>query len=351
MTKHVASILTANGMSLFIDGQQYSVAKDNPNYSKICDALREKKYDNIEKLLDIRSTVKEYLSKDKDFTLENDAVYLNGEKFSEGVTGKVLSMIDGGFSPEPLFNFLRKVRQNPSAVSQNELLLFCVANGFMIHEDGDIIAYKSVRGDYTDIHTGKIRNAVRDVIELPRHQVDDRRDQTCSFGLHFAAFEYASTWAGEIDGVNRRLMVMKVNPRDVVSIPADYNNQKGRCCRYEVIAELNVAKPIPHKEVLTNGDLGVSCSQCECACRAVEEQVEHFNEEIFERENKMCDLRLAYDNLEASLKTLENVSAREQVNALLDSLTDEIENLETEVGELINERDDLINNSECNCDE
>ena len=35
-------------------------------------------------------------------------------------------------------------------------------------------------------------------------------------------------------------MILKINPRDVVSIPTDYNNSKGRTCRYEVIGEHNV---------------------------------------------------------------------------------------------------------------
>jgi hypothetical protein len=32
-------------------------------------------------------------------------------------------------------------------------------------------------------------------------------------------------------------MIVKINPKDVVAIPADYNNTKGRTCRYEVVAE------------------------------------------------------------------------------------------------------------------
>ena len=35
-------------------------------------------------------------------------------------------------------------------------------------------------------------------------------------------------------------MIVKINPRDVVSIPTDYDFSKGRACRYEVIAELGV---------------------------------------------------------------------------------------------------------------
>ena len=33
---------------------------------------------------------------------------------------------------------------------------------------------------------------------------------------------------------------MKINPRDVVSIPSDYNDAKGRACRYEVVGEVGV---------------------------------------------------------------------------------------------------------------
>ena len=32
-------------------------------------------------------------------------------------------------------------------------------------------------------------------------------------------------------------MIVKINPKDVVAIPSDYNNTKGRTCRYEVVGE------------------------------------------------------------------------------------------------------------------
>ena len=34
-------------------------------------------------------------------------------------------------------------------------------------------------------------------------------------------------------------MILKINPRDVVSIPVDYNNTKGRACKYEVVDVLS----------------------------------------------------------------------------------------------------------------
>jgi hypothetical protein len=255
MSHSVASLLTAAGLIVVLDGNRYTVAKDHPNFHRIKDALASKSYDALVNLMDVRSAVKNWLAKDKDFTLTDDQVLYEGRKFSDGVTLKVLKMIEAGADPEPIFAFLRKVRLNPSKTAQDELLLFCVANGFLIHEDGDILAYKSVRSDYTDLHSGKVLNTVGATVEMPRGAVDDDRDRTCSSGLHFASHEYASTWHGRSD---THLLVMKIHPADVVSIPSDYHNQKGRCCKYVVLTELpsDTAK-MPVKEVLTDADLGV----------------------------------------------------------------------------------------------
>ena len=67
---------------------------------------------------------------------------------------------------------------------------------------------------------------------LFRSQVNDNPNQTCSTGLHFCSQNYLGHFSGA------RVMILKINPRDVVSIPTDYDFSKGRCCRYEVIGEI-----------------------------------------------------------------------------------------------------------------
>ena len=254
-TRQVASLVTGNTLIVFLDGTQYTIGVDHKNFEKIKDALAQKNYDAIPALADVRNTVRSWLTGDQSFVLNGDHIELDGDSFSGAVTDKVLRLIDDGQSPDSLFAFLRKVRQNPSKTAQDELLLFCVANNFMIHEDGDIIAYKSVRGDYKDIHSGTFTNTVGSVQEMPRWKVDDNRERTCSQGLHFASYSYASTWAGKINGVDRRLMLIKLNPADVVSIPNDYENAKGRTWRYEVVAEITEnGGPLPEKEVYTDRD-------------------------------------------------------------------------------------------------
>jgi hypothetical protein len=65
---------------------------------------------------------------------------------------------------------------------------------------------------------------------MPREEVDEDPNRTCSTGLHVACFDYAKDF-GE------RLIEVKVNPRDVVAVPVDYNGTKLRCCQFEVIRE------------------------------------------------------------------------------------------------------------------
>jgi hypothetical protein len=70
---------------------------------------------------------------------------------------------------------------------------------------------------------------------MKRNMVDDDPESTCSRGLHFCSQNYLGFYG------RGRTMIVKVNPRDVVSIPVDYKNAKGRACRYEIYGELEAS--------------------------------------------------------------------------------------------------------------
>lgn len=248
-----AFVAGPNGFTLFANGKNYTVNKDNPNYASALDAVRAKDWDEVERLLNITQTVTNWLNGEQGFEVSGGLVKLDGEAFSEAVSEKVLRMISENFDANPMLRFLRKVRSNPSYSAQAELLLFCVANGFAITDDGDIIAYKKVRDDFKDMYTGTFDNSVGRTVAMPRHQVDDRRDVTCSRGLHFAAYDYA---CNSYYGGQGKIVAVKVNPADVVSIPSDYRNQKGRCSKYTVVAEMPQRQPLPQREVYAASDVG-----------------------------------------------------------------------------------------------
>jgi hypothetical protein len=158
-------------------------------------------------------------------------------------TGTILDMIKQGFPFEPMLNFLDNLSQNPSDHAVIELFDFMENKNMPITGDGCFLAYKAVREDYKDIYSGTFNNSVGSVCEVVRSKVDSNRDNGCGAGLHVGAIDYAKSYGGidfdnDNDGGNR-LMICKVNPRDVVSVPSDHKFQKLRTCRYEVVSEFN----------------------------------------------------------------------------------------------------------------
>jgi len=79
---------------------------------------------------------------------------------------------------------------------------------------------------------------------MRRAKVDDNRSRGCSDGLHAGALNYVACY-GSVDAGDH-IVIVKINPKDVVSVPSDCNCEKLRTCRYEVVAEYQgvLSKPL-----------------------------------------------------------------------------------------------------------
>jgi hypothetical protein len=141
--------------------------------------------------------------------------------------------------------FVENMLQNPSKRAVDELFDFIEACDLPITEDGCFLAYKKVRGDYMDCRSGSIRNAVGDTPSMERNMVDEDSSRTCSYGLHACSYEYLKHFGGA------RCMVVKINPKDCVSFPKDYNNSKLRCSGYEVVGEIPLDNGLPTEKLNT----------------------------------------------------------------------------------------------------
>jgi hypothetical protein len=178
--------------------------------------------------------------------LAQGAVLVNDEPMHNALTARMLRMYDQGFNINPLICFLEKLMSNPSNTAINELYMFLEANDLSITDDGDFLAYKSINENFTSIHDGKTSNKIGEVVSMPRNRVDDNRDRTCSNGLHFASLDYCKNHF-----VGDKIVALKINPSDVVSIPSDYNNQKGRACKYFVYAEVTDEVKVQNRDPLS----------------------------------------------------------------------------------------------------
>ncbi len=98
-----------------------------------------------------------------------------------------------------------------------------------------VVCFKKVRGDYTDIHSGKFDNSPGAINRVPRNMVDEDSERTCSYGLHVCSKSYLPCFGWSPDC---RIMQVIVDPADFVAIPRDYNNAKARVSGYKVIADI-----------------------------------------------------------------------------------------------------------------
>ena len=128
---------------------------------------------------------------------------------------------------------------NPSRRAINELYSFLSHKNLPITDAGTFLAYKSVRSDYTDHHTGEFNNSIGNTLEMTRNSVCDDHNQGCSVGFHAGSLEYASSFGGS----GSVLLIVEIDPADVVSVPSDCNCQKLRTCKYKVVAEYS--GPLP----------------------------------------------------------------------------------------------------------
>jgi hypothetical protein len=235
-------IANDGNVSAVVSGQTYCFNKSHPNYNKLINHLKNGNVEYFEASYDIISHVNAYCDGYVNCTEGN--LTWDGIKMPEMFTSTIVDMIQQGFPFEPMLNFLDNLSQNPSDHAVVELFDFMEHKNMPITYDGCFLAYKAVRNDYKDIYSETFDNSIGNVCEVPRSKVNKNRDVGCGHGLHIGAIDYAKSYGGinlddeDNDGGNR-LMICKVNPRDVVSVPTDSKFQKLRCCRYEVVAEFN----------------------------------------------------------------------------------------------------------------
>lgn len=233
MNKNASYLLTGTGkISAVIDGKSFTVEKDHPNYVKILDTVKNKAWDEFVRLTDLAKGLTEYITGDVE--ISDGAIIYAGEVLHNTLTKRILNFMRDDLPFEPLTKFLANLVQNTSKRAVDELYDFLEAGELPITEDGCFLAFKNVRADYFDIHSGTKNNAVGQRPEMPRNLVDEDKNRTCSKGLHFCSIKYLPHFSDSNGG---HTMILKINPKDVVAIPADYNNTKGRACKYEVVAE------------------------------------------------------------------------------------------------------------------
>lgn len=228
--------LTRNSITV-VWGDTYTtrtIANTSPIYGTVVDAARRQDIDALETAL--KPTPVKQVSDFEGVSKDSDGrIVYRGKVLDNALTRIINEMQTEGYDATPFINFLNRLMKNPSSRSVEQLYNFLSHGNFPITPDGYFLGYKGVRSDYKDVHSGRFLNTVGSVHSVPRNEVDDDPSKGCSYGFHVGTQDYARNW-GE------RMMIVKVDPANCVSVPHDCGHQKLRCCEYEVVSEFTENK-------------------------------------------------------------------------------------------------------------
>lgn len=262
-------VIQGSCITIIIDNNVYTFDKTHLAYNKVLDAIKNNEWDVIKEIIDPKKIILNYGK--GNVSIQGEQLFWKGEEFHNALASRLISMFQEGFPIEPMVRFMENLMKNPSKNSVDQLYSFLERCNLPITEDGHFLAYKRVSIDYKDVFSGIVDNrpasllseeeskqvrkfgevlvSVEDgntVVRMRRHTVDDVREHLCSYGLHFCSKDYLSHFGGD------RILILKINPKDVVSVPSDYSFTKARCCKYIIIGELGVSPDDAFKSTVQN---------------------------------------------------------------------------------------------------
>lgn len=192
-----------------------------------------------------------YLS--SSLSIRDGHIFFGDNRLEETLATHMMSLLDEENVPKDekmwrsYVKFLDNLHQNADEDIRKQLFRWMeyenkAGNGFGITEDGCLVGYKGCGGTVLEPmskftgfaivdgeeYNGHIPNRVGSVVQMPRSAVQNDPSVGCSVGLHVGTRDYAVQWAPV-------LLLVKVNPRDVVSVPYECDSQKMRVCEYTVL--------------------------------------------------------------------------------------------------------------------
>lgn len=216
-------------LNVWCNGDMLCVAPDHINYSKILEKVVAGDFDGIEPMLNIAKGIEEYTF--GKIVIRNGQLFYGEHEIRNTLVDRILGNMKDGTCFKRYIAFLDKLLENPSSRSLDQLYDFLKYTCLRIADDGFVYAYKGITSDWKDAYTGRIDNSVGKTITMPRNLISDDPDHACHKGLHCGTIKYAREYSGS------RLVIVKVHPKDVVSVPKDCTWQKCRVCEYTVVAE------------------------------------------------------------------------------------------------------------------
>lgn len=226
-------IITPDAVTLTLNDCTEVVTKDHKDFTTIRSMVIDGEYELAMQYMNVSESIAKWGQ--GALQIQDGVVKYSGMELTGKLVDRIIGMMkDGDEDFERFAKFLTLAMEQPSYKTRTRIMDFAAHDKLDIDEDGFVVAFKNVRDDYMDKHSGTFRNMVGDSPSMRRSDVNDDHDVTCSAGLHVCSPIYLKGFWGT-SGITVRVVV---DPRDFVAIPYDYKDSKARVCKYRVVEDV-----------------------------------------------------------------------------------------------------------------
>lgn len=236
----------------------YSIKRDHPRFPKALAAIEDPavELDDLVALFAPADAYERALIDSEAVAVVGGVLTFYGEPVQSHLADRLGDAFQLGLSVDAWENLARNIYANPDTWVRTDLVDWLELSAMPQTPDGCFLAWKYVDQNFLSLHADtdgtRYDHTPGNIVEMDRSRCDTNRGNACSTGLHFCSLGYLPATG---DGGRYRVVLVKVDPRDVTSIPREAGLQKGRCCRYEVIAE--VTDPAARQGTFTAVDDGI----------------------------------------------------------------------------------------------
>lgn len=215
-------------------GKPLSIPYDHINFQEIKDYLESEGDDeaHIIELAEVKQGIERKFN--SRLRISGDQFFFDGVEIHNKVCDIIFEYIQNNRPIDRLVNFLVKLMDNPSKRSVDLAWEYIARYKMPITENGNFLSMKAVNNNFTDKHSGSINNSVGQVVKMPRNQISDDPNHPCHVGYHCGYIDYVRGFGRG----NDQIILLEVNPKNIVCVPYDYSMQKMRVCEYKVIKSL-----------------------------------------------------------------------------------------------------------------
>lgn len=252
---------------VYADDELASVPDSHPRFDEILTLLRTGKADDesVKALVNSLHVAGTKLAALTDrVSITSFGVFFDGDPLRSELAAVLTQLLEENKEDDltAVAKFLENAAANQTMEGIDAMYRWITNGDLVLTKDGTFLAYKGVyfEGDEITsitsgtamvdgvVHEGRIPNPIGSVISMPRSEVTALTSVACGPGLHAGTYSYANGFG------HGKLILVEINPRDVVSVPSDSSCQKLRVSKYKVIKKIDKRIESPIYTYESDGD-------------------------------------------------------------------------------------------------